>query len=119
MARGGITWSRPPSALAHTIEQYGDRAKVAVKAVADYIANKCEAEAKQNASWQDRTGNARNALHGSSEAAEKIVTIYLSSGMDYGKWLELCNSGKYAIIMKTLEANYSEVTTMLKEVLSG
>lgn len=119
MARGGIVWTRPPSILAKAIEDYGEKAKVAIKAVADYMANEIEGYAKQNAPWQDHTGNARNALHGTTEVSEKIVAIYLAQGMDYGKWLELCNSGKYAIVMKALEANYSELMDMLKRTFAA
>jgi len=81
--------------------------------------------AKSNKPWEDRTGNATGAIGLSGpggaevpvELANEIVTIYLTTGMDYGKWLELANSGKYAIILPTLEAHYNEIVEMIQGAL--
>ena len=119
MSRGGITWIVPPSTLVRNIEKYGDKVLVAVYEVAEYMAQKIEDYAKVNASWTDRTGNARKMLRGEvDKIAEDTVVIYLIQGMDYGKWLELCNGGKYAIVMKSLEAHYHEVMAMLRRLLA-
>lgn len=119
MSRGGITWITPPSTLARNIEKYVDKVLVAVMAVAEYMAQKIEDYAKVNASWVDRTGNARKMLRGEvDKIAEDMVVIYLIQGMDYGKWLELCNGGKYAIVMKSLEAHYHEVMAMVRRLLA-
>lgn len=116
MAKAGITWTVSPETLARNIEKYGDRVMAAVKAVAEYADLNMVDYAKQNAPWEDRTGNARAAISGSVEMANDIVTLYLYQGMDYGKWLELCNSGKYAIILPTLESHYNEVKRMLNDL---
>jgi hypothetical protein len=77
-------------------------------------------DAKANATWTDRTGNARTGLFGTSEAdfATKVVTIYLSHGavIDYGVWLELAHSGSYAVIMRTMEAHYQPLMDMLRDI---
>lgn len=116
MAKAGIVWITPPDVLAASIEKYGERVVVAVKAVAEYMTVKVVDYARLNAPWTDRTGNARAALSGASEFANDVVTLYLYQGMDYGKWLELANSGKYAIVLPTLEAHYNEVMKMLQEI---
>lgn len=119
MARGGITWTIPPSTLARNIEEYGDKVLVAVHAVAEYMAQKIEDYAKVNAPWTDRSGNARNLLRGEvDKLAEDMVVIYLIQGVDYGKWLEICHGGKYAIVMKSLEAHYHEAMAMLRRLLA-
>ena len=119
MARGGITWIIPPERLAKNIEAYGDRVLVAIHAVAEYMAQRIEDYAKQNAVWVDRTGNARKLLRSEVDAlANELVTIYLIQGVDYGKWLELANSGKYKIVMPALEAHYAETMAMLRRTLS-
>lgn len=121
MPSAGIRWSRPPSELAAAVERYGDRVLRAVASVAQYVATEMQNDAKRNASWTDRTGNARTGLFGTSEAdfAAHVVTIYLSHSavLDYGVWLELANGGRYAIIMKTMEAKYPELMSMLRETL--
>ncbi len=116
----GIRWETPPSELARAVERYGDRVLTAVAAVAQRVATEMQNEAKANATWTDRTGNARTGLFGTSEAdfARKVVTIYLSQGtaIDYGVWLELANSGRYAVVMRTMEAHYQDLMDMLKEI---
>ena len=115
----GIVWRRPPDQLARAIERYGDRALEAVMAVAQYTATQMQNAAKRNAAWTDRTGNARAGLFGSAESdfARRVVVIYLSHGLmiDYGIWLELANGGRYAVIMRTMEAHLPQ----LKQLLDG
>lgn len=118
----GIRWVRPPSELATAVERYGDRVLRAVAAIAQYTATAMQNDAKANATWTDRTGNARTGLFGTSEAdfAAKVVTIYLSHGatIDYGRWLELANSGRYAVIMRTMQAHYEPLMQMLREAFA-
>ena len=79
-------------------------------------------DAKAQASWTDRTGNARTGLFGTSEAdfAAKVVTIYLSHGvgLDYTVFLELANSGKYGVIMRTMQNHYEPLMQMLREAFA-
>ena len=121
-AKPGVRWETPPSALAQAVEQYGDRVLQAVAAVAQYAATQMQNDAKANAPWTDRTANARTGLFGTSEAdfARHVVTIYLSHGatIDYGLWLEIANSGTYAVIMRTMETHYQDVMDMLREVFA-
>ncbi len=117
--KAGIRWTRPPSELAAALERYGDRVLTMVAAIAQYAATEMQNDAKANATWTDRTGNARTGLFGTSEAdfAAKVVTIYLSHSaiLDYGVYLELANSGKYAVIMRTMQAHYEPLMQMLRE----
>jgi hypothetical protein len=113
----GIRWVRPPESLARAIEQYGDRVIIAVTALAGRIATIMQNDARESATWTDRTGNARTGLFGTAErdAAQKMVVIYLSHGadIDYGKWLELANGGKYAVVMRTIESHLPELKAEL------
>ena len=127
-AKAGIRWSTPPSELATAVERYGDRVLVAVAAVAQRVATEMQNQAKADAPWTDRTGNARTGIFGTSEAdfAAHVVTIYLSHGatIDYGIWLELAGGeggmggGKYAIIMRTMQAHYEPLMQMLREIFA-
>lgn len=122
MPKGGIKWITPPSELAVAVGKYGEDVLKAVAAVAQYSATEMQNQAQQQASWTDRTGNARTGLFGTSEAdfASHVVTIYLShsASLDYGIWLELANSGRYAVIMRTMESRYEEVMSRIKAVLA-
>jgi hypothetical protein len=125
--QAGVIWVKPPDGLARAVEEYGRKALDAVYAVAQFIAQKMQDESRQNAPWQDRTGNARTGLFGTVDKgdrnsagqfislSEQIVTIYLSHGhtVFYGKFLELAHGGKYAIIMPTIEKNLPELKRLL------
>lgn len=119
---GGIRWVRPPSELADALDRYGDRVLQTVAAIAQYTATQMQNDAKRDATWTDRTGNARTGLFGTSEAdfAAKVVTIYLSHGatISYGIWLELGSSGRYSVIMKTLQSHYEPLMQMLREAFN-
>ncbi len=121
-AQAGIRWTTPPSELATAVERYGDRVLTAVAAVAQRVASEMQNQAKADAPWTDRTGNARTGIFGTSEAdfGAHVVTIYLSHGatIDYGIWLELAHSGNYAVIMRTMEAHYDSLMQLLREVFA-
>jgi hypothetical protein len=122
MPRVGVRWQRAPSELATAVEQYGERVLQAVAAVAQYTATQMQNDAKAQAAWTDRTGNARTGLFGTSEAdfGARVVTIYLSHSavIDYGVWLELANSGRYAVVMRTMQAHYEPLMAMLKDIFA-
>jgi len=120
--KAGIRWTVPPSELAVAIERYGDRVLTAVAAVAQYVATQMQNQAQADAPWTDRTGNARTGIFGTSEAdfSSRVVTIFLSHGatIDYGIWLELANSGRYGVIMRTMQAHYEPLMQMLREIFA-
>lgn len=119
---GAITWVTGISVIAQGAEQYGDRLRVATLALGAYFASRIQTAMRQNAIWEDRTGNARSGLFSQAEqAAQDVVTIWLSHGhtVDYGKWLELANAGKYAIIMPTLQSFLPEIEQALQRLVEG
>ena len=115
-----IKWITPPSALQDALEEWGDRVITAVKAIADYIATQAQNDMRNNATWTDRTGNARNALFSIAEtAASDAVIIYLSHGsaIEYGKMLELGHGMRYAIIAPTIQRAIPKLEKMLNDLL--
>ena len=118
--RTGIKWVRPPAKLAQAIEQYGDKVLTALVAVAQRSADLMQNDARNNAPWTDRTGNARSGLFGTAEAdfARHVVTIYLSHGalINYGVYLELAHGGRFSILMRTVESHLPELQSMLDEI---
>lgn len=122
MATSGFRWVKPPEAeLIPAIEAYGDRVLAAVRAVADYAAQKMQGEMRQGAPWEDRTGNARSGLFSVAEQlAEDTVTIWLSHGhtINYGVFLELAHGKRYAVIMPTIQANLPVIEGMLQRIFA-
>ncbi len=98
-----IDWKRDPADLSRAIAKTGERVKT--HALVPYLerqADRLRSQMKQEASWQDRTGAARRQLLAEVEQDEQKVALVLSHGVPYGKYLELSNGGRYAIIGPTV-----------------
>jgi hypothetical protein len=116
---------------------YVAKVEAAQRRVAQYWAAVFEEYAKSNAAWTDRTGNARQHLHGylngaapiipsasagidqypdTEQLASDTVEIYLAHGMVYGVGLELEFAGRYAIIWETINLHLPQIQKMLQEV---
>jgi hypothetical protein len=119
----GIRWKpgKSPRDLAKAIERkYGVSKHVAAAgALATSFSPKLEAHAKRHAPWTDRTGNARQTLFSVVDVQKDKVILYLSHGVEYGVFLELCNEGRYAIVMKTLQAHYPQVKQAMDDLYRG
>jgi hypothetical protein len=96
----GIEWSGD---LTTRVNQFGPKIKRAMVAGAKYVEPQAEAYMKNNATWTDRSGDARNGLKAQTEVTTNSVVIYLFHTVPYGPWLELRWSGKYQIINPTIE----------------
>jgi len=80
--------------------------------------SEAEQEAKRNAPWTDRTGNARNSLTGAYLGNQNgVISAVLYGGMHYSIWLELCNQGRYRIIWPTIEASIPRLNYWLKRLI--
>lgn len=141
----GFQWVVSPDELARGLEDYGEKALIAVQAAATFWGQHIQNEARENASWEDRTGHARSGLFfavdgfglepltgevtpepkslmddvavESGDADTLIVT--LAHTVFYGKYLELSNGGRYAIIMSTIEGNLPMLERLVSNVFRG
>jgi len=77
------------------------------------FAREVEAYAKENAPWEDQTGDARDGLTAQAKFSFTKYTIWLYHTVDYGIWLEIRWDGKFAIIMPTIEAMGPELMRRL------
>jgi len=122
VATSGIVWraGQAPSDLTIRVKAFGDRFLAAVLAVGHLIAAEAEAYAQANAPWIDRTGQARQGLRAVAlELGATAVAIVLYHQAAHGKWLELCNQGRYAIILPTLVQMYGRVMAAVQAVFGG
>jgi hypothetical protein len=139
----GFQWVVSPDVIADGLEEYGRKALVAIQAAANYWGQSVQDQARQDAPWEDRTANARGGLFfavdgfglqtitgdvtpeakslmkddvavESGDAQTLIVT--LGHTVFYGKYLELSNGGKYAVIMSTLEKNLPELERLVRDI---
>lgn len=72
-----------------------------------------EGDAKVTAPWTDRTGAARNGLYATSRVAPGRGELEIGHGVDYGIWLEIKNSGRYAAVLPTLQRTVPRVAQAL------
>lgn len=76
------------------------------------------AQAKTDASWTDRTGNARNGLGSEVQVlAKHTYALVLYGSVKYQIWLEVRFAGKYAIIMPTVTSYAPKVYASLYKLL--
>lgn len=103
--RDAITWG---GTLPVNLKLFPARMDSSIKAAFEYHRGHLESSMKRNASWTDRTSNARNGLRatveGKGNALGGTYTLAASHSVPYGIFLELRWSGRYAIIMPSLEA---------------
>lgn len=76
---------------------------IALRMFAETAAIKLQNEARENARWTDRTGDARKRLTGSSVRVARGFKLILAHGVDYGMWLELAHEKKFSIIPETID----------------
>lgn len=140
----GFKWTVAPEAqLIPAVKKYGRDALVAVQAVATRWGQDVQNQARTDAPWEDRTPAARPGLFFAvdgfgfgpvigavtPDAKAEMSDVTIESGdantliitlghtVYYGKYLELSNGGKYAIVMSTLENNLPSLERQLKDTL--
>jgi len=119
MAAAGIVWEVPPSVLAKNTADYARRLYAAVVKLGQYFAAKMESFAKAGAVWQDRTGHARQGLFGVCIPTAAAVTIFVGHTVSYGIWLEVANQGRFAILLRTIDAHIGEIMSALSGLTGG
>jgi len=96
-------------ALGDQTREYLERKKAGLNALLLDWAGNLESYAKLNAPWTDRTGNARQGLHGGVDTDGDQFVLYLSHGVEYGIWLELAHGGNYAIVRPTADTHLPHI----------
>ena len=91
-------------ALARSINAHDQAVKRVIAGQFYYAKDEATTFAKQNASWTDRTGNARAGLHADVNIIDqgKAFELMMAHSVEYGIWLEIRFSGKFAILMPTI-----------------
>lgn len=89
--------------LERGLSDFEARLMEAVRAYAQASSNKLEAYAKENARWQNHTGDARRRLKGDSLPIENGYKLRLAHGVDYGVFLEMAHERRFAIIEETIQ----------------
>lgn len=91
------------SGMLNGLSDFESKKDAAVRMFAEQGALKLQNYARENRKWTDRTGQARQRLHGYVGEIPNGYRISLAHGVDYGLWLELANEKRFAIIQPTIE----------------
>jgi hypothetical protein len=91
-----------------------------IKAIVQVYAPKMQAWMKRNRVWTDRTGDARRGL-----VAELVVVvgemfqITMGHNVEYGRYLEFSNQGRYAVIRPALDYWGPQILKAVRRFMSG
>lgn len=99
--RNGIYWihdSLTPRSAAFSVVM-----EETLEEIVEQVAEEVQDYAQTNAPWTDQTGDAREGLTAEALSDNDLLTIVLYHTVEYGIWLEVRNSGEYAIIIPTIE----------------
>jgi hypothetical protein len=97
-----IVWSTSPSDLADNLDKWGEKVLQASKDAMNILAPRLVESAQSNAPWNDITGDARAGLSQTTILSDESVSVTLYHSVYYGIFLEVCNGGKYRIIVPTI-----------------
>lgn len=100
MSEGGITLI---DEITGRLAIYSAGVEIKAHRAMEQGAQEILAYGKQNAPWSDQTGAARAGLE--TEVSDGLGEIYIDFAhtVEHGVWLEVIQSGRFAIIMPTLE----------------
>ena len=93
------------------------RSIFAAEQVAKSAAARMEAEAKRDAPWTDRTGNARQTIRGVSGWAGKKLRCGVTGNMEYSPYLEYTGEGRNAVLWPTVQKNREQIMEQMKKVV--
>lgn len=96
-------------ALGDGAREYIGRKQAGLYALLQNWAGQMDGYAKEHAPWTDRTSHARQSLHGGVDIRGDQFYLYLSHGIEYGLWLEVANSGNYAIVGPTVDVHLPRI----------
>lgn len=113
--KGRIRWTE--NTLIPGVNGFDIAVNKIMAASTELHATKAEAEMRANASWRDRTGNARAGLRAEAFHELNRHGIDLFHSVPYGIWLEVRWGGRYAIIDPTLQRQGIEVMKTIASLM--
>lgn len=120
MAKITMHWDGAKAAkMSRDVGQLDDRLRRVITGTFDWHQDKAVEYAKTHAPWTDRTGAARSGLFATTAIGTNRDhwELIVSHAVYYGIYLEVCNSGKYAIIMPTVRHIGDQLIKNLSHVL--
>ena len=115
-----FVWDQSPEdAFSYLFDAYAAGLHEAVKLLCQARQPEIEAWMKTNASWTDRTGNARQGLTVTVHDVTDAIIIRLSHGVDYGWFLETRFAGAYSIIAPAVDYWFKRIMDDVNQIAGG
>jgi len=116
-----IAWPRPTSIISGQIASRKQRARSALLELCQTSGKNLATRSKQNARWNDRTGNARAGIDSEVVASGDVIEMVVYHTMEYGKYLELGTSRmpKLGVMAEEIHVTAAEVTADAQRIVKG
>jgi hypothetical protein len=116
----GFVWIDPPDKVFPAgMDAYLRDIRAGIMMLAQRRAPEIETWLKQNAPWEDRTGNARQTLHTEVQIFAEQVVIELAHGVSYGIFLETMQGGTFSVLGPALDHWASIIWDDVNQLLRG
>lgn len=115
--RGGWDLKWYYDTLTPSRAKFAAKMAIATNELMEEMAQVIQEHMQTNAPWSDRTGEARQGLtaEAGQEGTNFVITLYHT--VSYGIWLEVRWSGRYAIILPTLELMGPQLMARLQNMM--
>jgi hypothetical protein len=116
----GFVWTdgSPDELIPDMFDQWVARVEQALLRLAQLYAANIESYMKQNASWEDQTGNLRQSLFAQVRHEIGLIAIELGYGVYYGDFLEYAHQGRFSIIAPTMDYFRPKLMADVKAIVS-
>jgi hypothetical protein len=104
--------------LSRRTGEFPRQVKKAVEHTVDYGAAYGTGYIKAHAPWTDDTGAARSGLSATPIHHKNASEVLLAYSVFYGIWLEIANSGRYAILIPAMRIVGEKIMADIQTVLS-
>lgn len=106
------------SNLRNNLKTFGNRLNRNVAATMDYNAGYTTGWLKSNAPWTDDTAAARTGLVAMPFSVGNQHEILMAYSVTYGIWLEIANSGRYAVITPAMRIVGAKIMSDLQNLIN-
>lgn len=104
--------------LTRGIAQFEIKMRDKIGEIAEEFAQELVDYARSHAPWEDRTGDARAGLSSLVEFGRgQNLVVSLFHTVEYGIWLEVRWSGRYAIIIPTVDRKGRDLLAKMKGIM--
>lgn len=115
----GFFWNVSPQQAAAEWAAQLERKRAMIRAKMEQRSVEIEEWMKQNASWEDQTGNARRMLTAVVIATGDTFAVQVSHGVPYGADLEFQHAGAYAILGPAIDHWMPILWEDIRQIVNG